>query len=62
MLQVQSKFQEKQSQVQESIAYVLDVNPKELENSETAIISKEIEKKANDLDIMEDLMKEKIRV
>ena len=62
MLQVQRKFQEKQSQVQESIAYVLDVKSKELKNSESAIISKEIEQKANDLDIMVDLMKEKIKV
>ena len=53
---------EKQSQFQESKAYVLDVNQKELENSESAIISKEIEQKANDLDIMVDLMKEKIKV
>ena len=36
MLQIQSKFKEKPSQ--ESIAYVLDVNPKEFESSESVII------------------------
>ena len=60
MLHIQSKFKEKPSQ--ESIAYVLDVNPKEFESSESVIIFKKIEQKANDLDIVVNLMRDKIKV
>lgn len=46
------------------MANVLDVNPKELasRNESAVMISKEIKEKAKDLDIMVDLMKEKIEV
>ncbi len=62
MLQLQSKFKEKQTKVQENMANVLDVDPKELENmNESDMNSKEMKEKAKDLDIMVDLMKEKIK-
>lgn len=62
MLQIQNKLKEKQTQIKESIADVLYMDPKELDSvTELSMTSTETQAKAKDMDTMLDLMKEKIK-